>query len=116
LAHWPVPHVAVAFATLVEQALPQLPQLLRSLVRSSHSVGTPCAGHALRPAPQSRLQEPALHAAVPVPLVGPAHVLPQAPQFAGSLVSSTHAVGAAVGQALKPLLQLKVHALALHAG
>jgi hypothetical protein len=111
-----VAHVGCAFATVVVQTFPQLPQLLRSLVRSSHSVGTPVAGHALRPAAQLRPQVLDLHAAVPLPFVGPGHVLPQAPQLAGSLVSSTHAVGAPVGQALKPLLQLKEHALDLHAG
>jgi hypothetical protein len=92
-------HVANAFATDVVQTWPQLPQLFTSLVASSHCVGA-AVGHAVRPAAQRSVHAPPLHAAVPIPAVGPGHVFPHAPQLFGSPCSSTHAVGLAVGQPL----------------
>jgi hypothetical protein len=57
-----------------------------------------------------------LHAAAPLPLVGAAHLFAQAPQLSASFCSSTHAVGATVGQAEKVWLHVKPHALFEHAG
>jgi hypothetical protein len=102
--------VADALATDVVQTWPQLPQLFRSVAVLSHCVGA-AAGHAVRPAAQLRVHAPPLQAAVPVPAVGPGHVLPHAPQLVGSVCSSTHAVGLALGQPLKPVLHAKVHEL-----
>src|ERR1700734_3113849 len=113
--HWLPAHVAWAFATAVLQTSPQLPQLLRSVIVSAHSVGT-AAGHAVNPALQSSVHAPAAHAACPAPLVGPAHVFPQAPQLLASSCSSTQAVGAAAGQPLNPPLQANAQALFAQGG
>jgi hypothetical protein len=86
-------HSAVAFATLVEHALPQLPQSLVLLVVSTqlplHSVGVEPG----QPDTHWELE----HAGVP-----PLHVCPQDEQFFGSLVSLTHAPL----QRVYPLLQV----------
>jgi hypothetical protein len=102
-------------ATAVLHASPQLPQLLRSVVVSAHSVGL-LVGHAVSPALQSSVQPPAAHAALPAPLVGPAHILPHAPQLFASCCSSTHEAGAAAGQPVNPLLQANEHALFAQVG
>jgi hypothetical protein len=82
-------HASVALFGGWGHAKPQLPQLLRSFVRSSHVVGTPVAGHAVRPGLQLSVHPPPEHAAVPVaPFVGGAHAFVQLPQCAGSLPSS----------------------------
>jgi len=115
-------HVGCAFDTGVVQTSRQVPQLLRSVVVSVHSVGIPVAGgmagHAVSPAVQSNVHALCAHAARPVlgPVVGPGQVTPQPPQLPGSDVSSTHAVGAPVGHALKPRLHVKEHLLFAHVG
>jgi hypothetical protein len=113
--HWLVMHVGVAFSTAVVHTSPQLPQLERSVVVSAHSVGL-AVGHAVRPALQLSVHPPAAHAGCPLPLVGPGHVLPHAPQFVASCCSSTQPVGAAVGHPVNPPLQVKVHLLLAHVG
>jgi hypothetical protein len=109
-------HVGDAFATVVVHTSPQLPQLPRSVVVFVHSVGL-ATGHAVSPALQSSVQTPAAHAACPVPLVdGAGQTFAHPPQLVASCCSSTHAVGAAVGQPLKPPLHVKVHLLLAHVG
>jgi hypothetical protein len=75
-------HCAVAFATLVVQVVPQVPQSSALLVRLTHvepqSVGVP-VGH-----PDTQL--PAEHTGVP-----PVHAWPHEPQFALFVCSLTHA-------------------------
>jgi hypothetical protein len=113
--HWPPMHVGMALATEVVHTWLQLPQLLRSPVVSTHSVGVP-AGHAVRPAAHTRVHAPPLHAGVPDPTLGPGHTESQLPQLFGSLCSSTHRVGFGMEHALYPALHVKVHALLAHAG
>jgi hypothetical protein len=101
--------------TVVLHVFPHAPQLLKSPIVSAHVVGF-AVGHAVSPGLQLSVQMPAAHAGCPAPLVGPAQVLPHPPQLAGSCCSSTHAVGAAVGQPVKPVLHVKLHLLATHVG
>jgi hypothetical protein len=69
--------------------LPQLPQLLLSLVASTHAAGS-TEGHAVS-APL-HVKEQAFPMQAAAPLSGAAvHALPQALQLAGSLDSSVHA-------------------------
>jgi hypothetical protein len=113
--HLLVAQVGCALGGAVLHTSPQLPQLLRSVVVSAHSVGL-AVGHAIRPALQSRVHAPAAHAGVPVPLVGPGHALLQAPQLFASCCSSTHSVGPAVGHPVKPELHANEHWLLAHVG
>jgi len=113
--HVLAPHVGCAFCTAVLHTSPQLPQLFRSVTVSAHSVGL-AVGHAVNPALQFRVHAPEAHAGKPVPVVGPGHVLPHAPQFVASCCSSTHAVGTAVGHPVKPPLHVKPHSLTAHVG
>jgi hypothetical protein len=94
---------------------PQLPQLPRSVVVSSHSVGL-ATGQAVSPAVQESEQPPLTQMGEPVPFVGPAQTVPQPPQLVGSDCSFTHSVGLAVGQPLKPVLHTTLHAPLVHAG
>lgn len=75
-------HSAVAFATLVEHDVPQLPQSLMLLVVSTqlplHTVGVEPG----QPETQAELEQAG---------VAPLHAWPQDEQFFGSLVSLTHA-------------------------
>jgi hypothetical protein len=81
----PLPtHSAVAFPTLVEQALPHVPQFFKLVVVSTHD---PLQSVGVAPG------QPETHAELEqagVPLSG-AHTLPQAEQLLLSLVVSTHA-------------------------
>jgi hypothetical protein len=96
-------HPAVAFATLVEHTVPQVPQSLRLLVVSTqlplHSVG-------VEPA------QPDTHVEFAQAGVPPLHAWLQDEQFFGSLVRLTHAPL----QSVYPLLQLMPQLPPLHDG
>jgi hypothetical protein len=96
-------HCAVAFATLVVQVVPHVPQSSALLVRLTHvepqSVGVP-VGH-----PDTQL--PAEHTGVP-----PVHAWPHEPQFALFVCSLTHAPL----QSENPLLQENPQALVEQVG
>jgi hypothetical protein len=98
--HAPLTHLAVALATLVEHAFPQVPQSLALLVASTHvppqSVGV-AAGQ-----PETHVDRE--HTGV-LPLH--AYPAPQPPQLLASFVKSTHAPL----QSVVPPLQVKPHEL-----
>ncbi len=74
-------------------AVPHAPQLLESLVRSTHAL--------------LQLVRPVVHAVVQTPLehtLGEEHVLPQPPQFAGLVSGSTQVVPHTISPAAQPLV------------
>jgi hypothetical protein len=65
------------------QRVPQLPQLLGSLLKSTHILP-----HAALPPTHAKLHTPSKH--TPAPPSGAVHVAPQPPQFFGSAAVSVH--------------------------
>jgi hypothetical protein len=112
--HWLALHVACALATVVEHAFPQLPQLLRSVVVSVHSLGLP-VGQPVNPLLQVKLQLLPMHAGCP--LFTPLQALPHVLQFFGSLVVSVHVPLHSVGVgALQPVVHPNPDADGEHTG